>query len=80
MSFFDFDYLLRFKDMEVPAQIAIGQRAKLLEIIEEETLRMGDERCKNAETGALMNDSVEAFVGETTFARRSFSLHVRPPA
>ena len=64
----DFDHFGFFKNTEMAAEIAVGERAELLEVVEGQAFGIGDERRENAEPRALVNDTVEAFVGETSFA------------
>src|SRR5580692_11809907 len=53
------------------AQITVGQSAQLLQFTKRQSRRMGDERGKHAQTGALVNDPVQAAVCETR-GRASF--------
>src|SRR3984957_14302095 len=50
--------------LEVPAEVAVGETAELLEIGEGQSLGVGDQRGEHAEPGLLVNDPVKSFVGE----------------
>jgi hypothetical protein len=42
----------------MPAEIAIGKRAQLLQIVEDQTFGIGDQRGKHAKAGAFMDHSI----------------------
>ena len=54
----------------MPAQIAVGQRAHLLEIAEGQAPGIGDQAGEHAQPRALVNHAVQALVGEAPFALR----------
>jgi hypothetical protein len=53
----------------MPAQIAICQGTQLLKIVEDQTFGISDQRGKYAKASALVDHSIQAFIGEATFAR-----------
>ena len=71
----DLDHFGSFENTEVPAQVAIGKRAELFEVIECQAFGIGDERGEHTETRSLMNNAVEAFVSEAAFSTGGFSFH-----
>jgi len=52
--------------VEMPAQIAIGQRTQPLQLGEEHSLRSSHERCHDPEPRLLVKNTVEALVCKTT--------------
>src|SRR5262249_1375876 len=56
-----------FENLKVPAQVAIGEGAQLLQFAEQQTVRIDEERGQNAEPRLLVDDAVEAVVGEAAF-------------
>src|SRR5664279_5212608 len=48
----------------MPVEVAVRQRAKLFEVAEQQTLRMGHERGKHTEPGTLVNHPVQAVISE----------------
>ena len=69
MAFHNLNHPFRLQNSQMPTQISVGQRAKLLQIIEDQTLGIRDQRCQNAKTRPFMNHSIKAFIGKATFAR-----------
>ena len=51
-----------FQHAEMPAEITIRKRAKLLEIVESDALRIRNKLSKHAETRAFVDDAIEPFV------------------
>src|SRR5262249_40606768 len=51
--------------LQVPAEIAVGERAHLLEVAERQALGMGNERGEYGEARTFMDQGVEAVIGET---------------
>src|SRR4029077_4618504 len=49
----------------MPVQIAVGQRAQLLQITEQQPFRVRDERRQHAEPGAFMNHAIQPIIGKT---------------
>lgn len=65
----DLDYFGPLEDTEVSAEIAIGQGAKLLEIVEGQALGIGDERSEDAEACPLVDYTIQTFVGVSALCR-----------
>src|ERR1700722_20175556 len=59
------DQLGRFKPLQMPIEVAVGERAQLFEIAEQQAFRMSDERGEHAQAGALVNDAIQAVVRES---------------
>src|SRR4051794_37243978 len=57
--------------LEVPAEVAVGEPAELLEISERQSLRMRRQRGQQAEPRLLMDHPIEAIIGERRMARVS---------
>ena len=57
--------------LEVPAEVAVGQRAEILQVVEEQALGVGDQRREDAQPGLLVDDPLEPVVGEPAAARRA---------
>src|SRR5216683_8256675 len=49
----------------MPVEIAVGQRAQLLQVAEQQSPRMGDERREYAQARAFVYQTVEPIVGES---------------
>src|SRR5665213_2493305 len=64
---------------QVPAQVAVGQCAKLLQIDKRQTFGVRDQRRENAEPRALVNHAVQPFVCEAAFDWPGFRFHRRLP-
>src|SRR5215467_9722543 len=78
MALDDLDEASVLQYTEVAAQISIGERAELLEIVEGQSLGVGDQRGQYAQPRPLMDHTVQAFVGEPTLGGRILSLHCEP--
>ena len=76
----DFDESRLFQHVEMPAQVAVGQRAEPLEIREQQPLGPHDERRHDPEPRLLVQHALEAVVGEASGLRELaglFLLHDR---
>src|SRR5262249_48033349 len=60
----DLDQASLFQDLQMAAEIPVGERAELLQVREGETFGMRHQRGENAEARLLVDDAVEARVGE----------------
>src|SRR5581483_1179045 len=80
MPFQDLNQLCLLQSAQVPAEITVGKRAHLLQIVERQRIGVSDERGQYAQASALMDDAIESFVSEAPFAGRRFRLHCRPPS
>jgi len=74
----DLDEAGILEDSKVAAQISIGERAELLEIVEGQSLGIGDQRRQHTQARVLMDHTVQAFVGEPALRGRTLSLHGEP--
>src|SRR4051812_36614008 len=72
LPFEDFDHPGFFEHLEMAAQVAVSERAQLLQVDEGQSLRISDKRGEYAEARALVNDAIEAFVGKASFAAALF--------
>src|SRR6266496_3734574 len=75
VSFDDFDHLSFFQHAQVAAQIAVGKRAQLFEIVKSQALRIRNQGREYAEAGALVDHSIQPLVSKTPFARRGLRFH-----
>src|SRR5438046_889546 len=57
------------ENLQVPAQVAVGQGAQILQIVEDQARRMRRQRGDDAQARFLMNHAVEPFIGKP--ARRT---------
>src|SRR5271157_1538050 len=64
----DLDEAGLVEDLEMTAEVAVGQVAQLLEVREDDAARIGDQRGHDAEPGLLVEDSLQALVSKA--ARR----------
>src|SRR5271157_5762564 len=64
----DLDEAGLVEDLEMTAEVAVGQVAQLLEVREDDAARVGDQRGHDAEPGLLVEDSLQALVSKA--ARR----------
>ncbi len=62
------------KNLEMAAEIAVGQATEILKRAEEKAFGMRDERCQNTEACFLVDDPVESIVSKTPRVRRAFLL------
>ena len=62
------------EDLQVPAQVAVGQGAEVLQIVEDQAARMRRQTRDDREPGFLVDDAVEPFIGEA--ARQKADLVV----
>src|SRR3954452_19924866 len=69
LAYFDQSGFLQH--LEVPAEIAVGEPAELLEISERQSLRMRRQRGQQAEPRLLMDHPIEAVIGKRGTARVS---------
>src|ERR1051326_3577355 len=63
------------KDLQVTAEIAVGERTNFFQIVEAKPLRFGEQRRHDAESRFLMKGAIESFI--RVFARRSFAGSLR---
>src|SRR5690242_6790172 len=69
----DFDQAGLLQHLEIPAEIAVGQPAKLLQVGEGQSLRVRHQRGQQAKPCLFMDDAVEPRIGE----RRARHLSLR---
>src|SRR5665213_2601445 len=80
MPFQDLNHLSFLQHAQMSTQIAIGQSAQFLEIVERQSLGTGYQRRQDAQPGTLVDDTVKSLIGKATFAGRRFRLHVHSPS
>src|SRR5713101_6907622 len=56
------------QNLQMPAQVAVAQRAQLLQVVETQPLGMRDQRSENAEARPLVDQSIQPFVREAALA------------
>src|SRR5579863_5093919 len=61
----DRDQLGLLEHLQVPVEVAVRQGAQLLQVPEQQSLRVGNERREHAQASALVNDTVQPIVGKT---------------
>src|SRR5262249_37942834 len=67
VAFLDLDESGLAERVKMSAQIAVGEPAHLLQIAEDQALRVGHERCEHAQARLLVDHAVEPFVSEAPF-------------
>ena len=60
----DLDEAGLVQDLEVPAEVAVGEVAEFLQVGEDDAARVGDQRRHDPQPGLLVEDALEALVGE----------------
>jgi hypothetical protein len=68
-AFPDFDDTGSVQDLEMPAQIAVGQAAQLLQIGKETSVTAGQQRRQDPESRAFVERAIETFVREASGLR-----------
>src|SRR5580704_5017741 len=61
----DCDQPCVFEYLQMPVEIAVGQRTQLFQVAEQQSSRMSDQRREHAQAGAFVNDAVQPVVGES---------------
>src|SRR5439155_8424633 len=64
-------------DLQVPAQVAVGQQAQFLQVVEQQALWVRDQRGHDPQTGLLVDDAFQAVVGEAAGRINRFGFVVR---
>src|SRR5262245_18034881 len=64
VSLRDGDKACLFQHLQMPAQVAVGKAAQLLEVAEYEPLRVRHERGQDAQARFLVDDTIEPIIGE----------------
>ena len=52
--------------LQMPTEVAVGQRTQVLQLVEQPTFRLCGQRGEDAQPRLLVQQPVEALVGETT--------------
>ena len=65
VAFPDLDQAGLVQDLEVPAQVAVGQVAEFFQVREDNATGLGDQRGHDAEPCFFVEDALEAIVSDT---------------
>src|SRR5579863_5895368 len=64
--------------LQVPAQVAVGQRAKLLQVGKAQAARIGDQRREDAQPRALVDGAIQPLIREPSLICCAPGLHTLP--
>src|SRR5262249_48517580 len=79
VTLLDLDQPGVLEHLQMPAEVAVGQPAQLLQVAEHQALGMADQRGEHAQARLLVNDTVEPRIGEAA-AVSALAISLRHPA